>query len=123
MDKFSIKDRQKSFTHAFNGIRLLFKHEHNSWIHLLAVALITIAGFYFDIAAYEWIAVILCFGIVLMAEAFNSSIEALADKVTLEKDPQIKVTKDIAAGAVLLAAIMAIIVACIIFIPKILVLI
>lgn len=119
MAKFSIKERIKSFGFAFNGILLLIKSEHNFWIHLLAVAITTLAGFFFNLNGNEWISLVFCFGIVLMAEAFNTSIEALADKVSPEIHPLIKKTKDIASGAVLIVSIMAVIIACIIFIPKI----
>lgn len=119
MSKFSIKERIKSFSFAFNGIFLLVKNEHNFWIHLLAIVITTAAGFFFNLNAGEWVTIVICFGVVLMAEGFNSSIEALANKVSPEKDPLIKQTKDIAAGAVLIVSIMALIVACIIFIPKI----
>jgi diacylglycerol kinase (ATP) len=119
MGKFSIKDRLKSFTFAFNGIAILVKSEHNFWIHLSAIVVTTIAGFFFNLNSWEWVSIIFCVGIVLMAEGFNSSIEALANKVSPEKNALIKQTKDIAAGAVLMASIMAVIIACIIFIPKI----
>lgn len=119
MAKFSIKERIKSFGFAFNGILLLIKSEHNFWIHLLAVIITTVAGFFFNLSGNEWTSLVLCFGIVLMAEAFNTSIEALADKVSPEIHPLIKKTKDIASGAVLIVSIMAVIIACIVFIPKI----
>ena len=122
MSKFSITDRVKSFKYAFNGIWLLIKNEHNAQIHLFAIIVTTALSFYLKISANEWITVIFCFGIVLMAEGFNSAIEALANKVSPEIHPQIKTTKDIAAGAVLISAIMALIIACIIFVPKIILL-
>ncbi len=117
MPKFSIKDRIKSFGYAFNGIVTLLKNEHNAWIHVFAVLLTTSAGFYFKITSIEWIILILCFGLVLAAEAFNSSIEALANKVEPNKDPLIKNTKDLAAGAVLILSIASLIIGLIIFIP------
>lgn len=122
MPKFSIKSRIKSFGFAINGIALLIKNEHNAWIHLLAILLVSALGFLLQINSFEWITLVFCFGIVLMAEGFNSAIEALANKVSPEKDPQIKITKDIAAGAVLITAIMAAIIGSIIFIPKIILL-
>lgn len=67
----------------------------------------------------EWIAVCMCIGMVLSAEAVNSSIEALADLVSPEYNEAIKKTKDLAAGAVLILAITAAIIGLIIFIPKI----
>ena len=69
---------------------------------------------------FEWIAVILCIGAVLAAEGVNSAIEALCDKVSPEYDEAIKHTKDLAAGAVLILAVMSIIVGLLIFVPKIL---
>lgn len=120
MPKFSIKGRIKSFKHALNGIWEMFKNEPNSWIHALAVLVVSFLGFVYQVNSYEWIIIVLCFGIVLAAEAFNSSIEALSDKVELKKDPMIKKIKDLAAGAVLIVSISSAIVGLIIFVPKIL---
>ena len=119
MEKFSIKDRIKSFGFAFEGIAALIKTEHNFWIHLVAILVTTSAGFFFSLAPWEWVSVVFCFGVVLLAEAFNSSIEVLSNRVSTEINPLIKQTKDMAAGAVLIATIMAVIIGCIIFIPKI----
>ncbi len=116
--KFSIKDRFKSFTYAFRGIGLLIKHQHNAWVHLLAILVTIFLGYFLAISSNEWIILIICYGIVLSAETFNSSIEELANKVELKNDPQIKNTKDLAAGAVLITAIMSAIIGAIIFIPK-----
>lgn len=71
----------------------------------------------------EWIVVTLCIGLVLAAEAVNSAIEALADRVSPEYDEAIKRTKDLAAGAVLLLAIAVAITGLIIFLPKLIALI
>ncbi len=119
MKKFSILKRLQSFIHAFNGIILLFKNEHNAWIHgLLTICAIGL-GFYFDISQLEWIAIILSIGIVLAAEAFNTAIEQIANFIQPEQDQRIKSIKDLAAGAVLLTAISAFLVGLIIFLPKI----
>lgn len=117
--KFSWKARGRSFIYAFAGIRSLFTGEHNARIHAVAAVAVIIAGFLFRITAMEWVAVILCIAGVLMAEAFNSAIEALADKISPEKDPLIGRAKDIAAGAVLLFVIGAVAVGLIIFLPYI----
>jgi diacylglycerol kinase (ATP) len=79
-------------------------------------------GFYFNITNGEWIVIILCFAIVMTAEAFNSAIEKLVDFVSPGIHPQAGKIKDIAAGAVLITAIIAAIIGCIIFIPKIIIL-
>ena len=119
MKKFKVKDRIKSFGYAFRGIKLLIKGEHNAWIHILVTIVSVILGFYYKINTTEWFAIIISIGMVLMAETFNSSIEELADKVNPEQDIKIKNTKDLAAGAVLISAIMAIVIGSIIFVPKI----
>ncbi len=123
MKKFSLIDRIVSFKYAFNGILLLFKKEHNAWIHGFAMLLAIIMGLFFEIADMEWIAVILCIGIVLAAEAFNTAIEKIADFVEPHKNRDIEQIKDLAAGGVLFTAIAAFVVGLIIFVPKIILLI
>lgn len=111
--------RKNAFGYAFSGIKTLFGKEAHAKIHLLAAVLVIMAGFVFDISKIEWLAVILCIGIVFMAEGFNTAIERVCDKVSPEIDPLIKDAKDIAAGAVLLFVLSAVVVGIIIFIPKI----
>jgi diacylglycerol kinase (ATP) len=105
----------KSFGFAFKGLWLAVSTQRNMQIHLLAVVLITSAGFYFQISAYEWIAVSLCFALVISLEMINTAIEIFADKLHPEKNEQIGKVKDIAAGAVLVAAIFAVVVAGLVF--------
>ena len=121
-DGFTLKKRLNSFTYAFNGIKLLITREHNAWIHTFIAVCVVIAGFLFNISTTEWIAVTFAIGMVLAAEAINSSIEALADLVSPEYNEAIKKTKDLAAGAVLLLAIAAAIIGCIIFVPEFIIL-
>jgi len=116
---FSFKDRIRSFRYAFQGIRILIAGEHNAWIHCFAALCVIACGFLFEISTTEWIAVVIAIGMVLSAEAFNSAIEALADRVDSEYNKAIKRTKDLAAGGVLLVAITAAIIGGIIFFPKI----
>ena len=73
---------------------------------------------FFGLSSMEWIVICLCIGLVLSAEAVNSAIEALADRVSPAYDEAIKRTKDLAAGAVLLLAIASAVVGLIIFLPK-----
>lgn len=116
---FTLRKRLRSFGYAFHGIFLLVTQEANTWIHCFAAVCVIVAGFFFDISVTEWMAVIFAIGMVLAAEAVNSAVEALADRVTQEYDEAIKRTKDLASGAVLILAIAAAIIGCIIFIPKI----
>lgn len=115
---FTFRKRLRSFAYAFNGIRLLIQNEPNAWIHCAAAISAVALGFVLQISRLEWITIVVVIGMVLAAEAVNSSIEALADLVSPEYNEAIKRTKDLAAGAVLLVAIAAAVVGCIIFIPK-----
>ncbi len=119
-DKFSIKKRGQSFVFAYNGIVQTFKNEHNFWIHLAVMFLVIVFGCFLKISTTEWMIVVLCFGMVLSAEIFNSAIEQLTDLVSPEQNPKAGLVKDMAAGAVLVSAIAAAIAGLIIFVPKLL---
>jgi diacylglycerol kinase (ATP) len=114
-----MKRLMRSFGYAFNGIGLLIGREPNARIHMAAMCCTVVGGFVFGISASEWIAVALACGGVLTTEAVNSAVEALSDAVSPERNPGIKVAKDLAAGAVLLAAVSAAVVGCIVFVPRI----
>lgn len=118
-EKFSIKKRIKSFSYAFAGLKVLFREEHNSWIHAVAAALAVAMGFLFRISPMEWVAVVIVIGMVFAAEIINSSIERTADFVKAERDDRKRDIKDLGAAAVLVCAIAAAVVGIIIFIPKI----
>jgi len=116
--KFSLKDRIKSFGYAFNGLKLFFYTEHNARIHLLAAILALAISFWLKISSLEWVAIIGVIILVFIAEIFNSSIEKLADVVSPEINPKIKIVKDLAAAGVLVTAILAVLIGAIIFLPK-----
>ena len=109
----------KSFFHALNGIVYAFRYEHNMYIILLAIVVVTSAGFYFEITIVEWLFCIVAMGLVTTVELINSSIEAICDLITLESKPLIKIAKDTASGASLIVSITAALIGCLIFIPKI----
>jgi diacylglycerol kinase (ATP) len=115
---FSITKRVRSLRFAFAGILRFFNKEHNSWIHIIAtIAAITLA-LLLHCSKTDMILIVLATGFVWVAELFNTAIEKLADFVTTENRPEIKFIKDVAAAAVLIAALSALITGCIIFIPK-----
>ena len=118
-EKFSIAARLKSFTYAFNGLKLLFQEEHNSWIHLFATVCVIVAGIWLKISLLEWVAVAFAIGLVFSGEIFNSAIEDLSDVVCPELDDRIKKVKDLAAAAVLVNAITAAVIGLLVFVPKI----
>lgn len=97
----------KGFYYAGRGIALAAR-ERNFRFHLCAAAfVIFFAAKFYDFSRGEWAALLLTCGAVLSLEAANTAIERLCDKVSPEKDPQIGAVKDIAAGAVLISAIVA----------------
>ena len=104
----------KSFGYAFQGIYTCISKERNMKIHCGFSVLVVIAG----IILTEWCICLTLFGLVMALELVNTSIEAVVDLVTEERKPLAKIAKDTAAGAVLIAAIMAAIIGCIIFVPK-----
>ena len=110
----------KSFGYAFEGILTGIRQERNMKIHCVAIILVTAAGTLFQITAVEWCICLLLFALVAGLELVNTAVEAVVDLVTEEKKPLAKVAKDTAAGAVLIAAIMAAVIGCIIFLPKLL---
>ena len=115
-----LKKRIKSFGYAFKGIASLLKKEHNAWIHCLAIVVVTGAGFYFGITPTEWCMVVICFGMVLAAEGFNTAIERLVGLVSPDFHPIAGDVKDVAAGAVLVCAIASAVVGVIVFLPYLL---
>ena len=113
-----LRERLNSFKYAIKGIGLLFT-EPNAKIHL-GFTLLTIAGgFFFSVSQLEWCILILAISSVLAAEGLNTAIEYLTDLVSPNHHELAGKTKDVAAGAVLILALGAAIVACIIFLPKI----
>lgn len=110
----------KSFFHAFKGLAYLVKNEKNIQVHTTAIVVVCIAGFYFNLQKWEWCTVFLCFALVWSLEALNASLEKLCDHLSPEKSDAIKQVKDGAAAGVLVAAIISVIIAVIIFLPKIL---
>lgn len=118
-DKFSVKSRFKSFRYAFNGLKSLLKYEHNSRIHLLAAFVVVVAGLFLKLNLYEWALITIVTGLVFVTELINSALESLANRVDPEWNEYIMKSKDYAAAAVLISAILALITGCLIFIPKI----
>ncbi len=112
--------RLKSFIYAFEGLVTLLRTQHNARIHLGAAALVVAAAWYYQVSALEWCLLVLAIGLVFSAEAANTALEILADRVEPEQDPAIKQVKDVAAAAVLLAAGAAALLGAIVFLPRVL---
>jgi undecaprenol kinase/diacylglycerol kinase (ATP) len=117
--KFSLKSRLRSFGYAFNGLKIVFREEHNAQIHLLAAVLAVVLGAFFHISITEWLLLVFVIAFVISLEIVNTAIENIANFVCQEQNEGIKKIKDIAAAAVLVSAIAALLVGLLIFIPKI----
>jgi len=117
-NSFSLKKRLKSFRYAAQGIKQAVVSQHNMWIHLGAAFLVVVFGFLLKIGFIEWMLLVFAMGFVLSAEIFNSSIEVLTDLVSPEINSRAGLVKDMAAGAVLVAAITAAIIGLLVFVPK-----
>jgi len=116
-EHFSLIKRAESFTHAWRGIFIFVRSTHNAWIHLAFLVCVVALGFFFHITRVECMMVVLACGLVLVAEAFNTAIETDINLTSPDYHPYAKDTKDIAAGAVLLAALTASVIGGIIFVP------
>lgn len=113
------KKREIGFRFAVKGIVHLFKSQFNVRIHLFFTILVVVFGFVFKISTLEWIAVLLCIGGVFAAELINTALEHITDLVSPEWNETAGRIKDLAAGAVLVMAIVAAVAGLLIFIPKI----
>lgn len=111
--------RIRSLKFAFKGLWILVSTEDSIKAQLFFALIATILGFYFDISAMEWAVQFLSIGLVLVAEAANSAIEEVADFIHPEFHVKIGLIKDIAAGAPTFAALISLVIAGIIYIPRI----
>ena len=118
--KFAFDKRIKSFKYALKGLLHLIREEPNARIHFIVGIIAIICGWYFDIDKSEWLAVILCIGIVFTIEIVNTAIENICDYISPTYHYKIKIIKDLAAAAVLISALMSVVIAVYIFGPKLL---
>lgn len=110
-----LSKRLKSFGYAFQGIRTLIVTQPHAQLHLLATIIVVTVGLLVGLRRWEWVAIMLCIGMVWMAEAINTALEFLADEVSLEQRERIGKAKDIAAGGVLIVAMISVVIAALVF--------
>ena len=108
----------KSFRFAWEGIAHGRKTERNFKFHLVAMIVVIIAGLLTKLTATEWMIVAILIGGMLALELMNSAVERIVDLVTVERLPLAKQAKDLAAGAVLIYAMMSAAIGLLIFVPK-----
>lgn len=117
-DNTFLSGRFKSVGFALKGMIKLITTEHSVMVQTTLAVLLTIAGFYFKIDRYEWMMQIFSIGLVLSVEGLNTAVEKIADFIHPEFHKSIGFIKDIAAGAVFFAALTALSIGCLIYIPK-----
>lgn len=113
-----IINRLKSVGFAFKGMLILIKTEASIKIQAVIAVVVTIAGFYYNISSVEWMMQIAMIGLVMSIEGINTAIEHLSDFIHPNHHPKIGLIKDVSAGAVFIASIVATLVAAIIYLPK-----
>lgn len=121
--RFSLADRARSFRYAFKGFIHFFASQHNGWIHAIAAVVVIAAGFYFHLSTVEWCIILLTIGAVFSAELLNTAVEFIVDLVSPDHHELAGKAKDVGATAVLVLAIVAVVIALLIFGPKVMVLI
>ena len=119
-DDFTFSGRIRSFGYAFQGIWIMLKSQHNAWVHAAASVCVIVAGFIFHLTSPEWCWIVLAIVSVWMAEALNTAFEFLCDVASPEFHPLVKKSKDVSAGAVLIAAIGSVVIGVLVFAPKLL---
>ncbi len=117
-DHSFITGRLKSVRYTIIGARKLITTEHSVIVQSSIAIILIIAGFYFNISRVEWMMQILATGLVLAVEGVNTAVEKICDFIHPEYHERIGFIKDIAGGAVLFAAIAAIAVGLLIYVPK-----
>ena len=116
--RFSFRARLKSFRYAMEGISRFFLVEHNAWLHFMATVGVFTLTALVGVTKNELLALVFAVGFVWVAEMFNTCIERVMDFISDQRHAEIKFIKDLAAGAVLIAALTAITVGAVVFIPK-----
>ncbi|MEZ4899611.1 MAG: diacylglycerol kinase family protein [Saprospiraceae bacterium] len=109
----------RSFGFAWQGIRSGIRQEAHLKFHLAATLAALAMGFLLSIGRIEWLILLILIGLVWIAELFNTALEVLSNKVEINHDPQIKLVKDLAAGSVLIAALIALVGGILLFSPYI----
>lgn len=107
----------RSVTFATHGVLKFFSKERNAKIQTVFAIVAILLGMIVSISPFQWILVLFCIALVISLEMINTAIENYCDMVTMDFNPRIKIIKDVAAGAVLVASIISLIIGLIIFIP------
>ncbi len=109
-----------SFRNALAGLRWIYRSERNFKVHILLSCLAILAGLFFRVSRIEFLVILILIGMGLAIETVNTAIEEAIDAIHKDWSEEIKVAKDVSAAAMLIFALTALVIACVIFIPRIL---
>jgi diacylglycerol kinase len=109
--------RLRSFGHALHGWKFVLQTQRNAWVHSLAATTVFVLGIWLHLSARDWAVLVLTIAMVFTAEFINTAIEAVVDLASPGKHPLAKVGKDVGAGAVLVAALSAVLIGLLILGP------
>jgi diacylglycerol kinase (ATP) len=115
---FSIPARLRSFLYAGRGLSHMLQTQHNAWLHGVSTVLVFLFGVWLRVDHWEWLVLILAIVSVWTAESLNTAFEFLCDVASPDFHPLVAKAKDVAAGAVLIAAMGAASIAALIFVPR-----
>ncbi|MEK7107309.1 MAG: diacylglycerol kinase, partial [Patescibacteria group bacterium] len=118
-----LKEKIERFKYPVNGFRIAWKEEPSFRFHIMWALLTLMCAYLLKVSKIEFVIIISMIGFVLVAELFNTALEELCDKFQPTHDPHVAKIKDLAAAAVSAAAIIAVIVGLVIFIPRVIILI
>lgn len=119
LKKLSLKRILRSFKFSFDGLKYAYTHEQSLILHVLTMTFIIACGLFFEITPMQWVITLVMGALILVAELFNTSIEAVVDMVTGEFHPLAKVAKDTASAACFIADMTAAGMWLVVFVPKI----
>lgn len=118
--KRGIKRFINSFKYSFEGLVYAYKYEQSMFIHFIVCITVIILGILLKISFMEWLICLILFGLVMGTELINTSLEAVVDLISPEKNPLAKIAKDTASAAVFVLSIVAFVSGILIFLPKVL---
>lgn len=107
----------KSFRYAIRGIFIVIRGENNARIHMIAATIVLLTGWWLELSVIELAILVLAIAMVILMEAANTVAEKILDIVDNSHNPRVAKAKDMAAGAVLLAALLAAIIGALMFVP------
>ncbi len=109
--------RFASFRYAFAGWWYVLRTQRNAWIHAVAAVAVFLFGFWLEISRIDWAILVLTVAVVWVGEFTNTAVEAVVDLLAPNIHPLAKVAKDVAAAAVLIAALAAVVIGLLILGP------